>query len=129
MKVNGRITRRQALAYVTALAVLPQQALLGCSAETDRSRIVALRRDQRSAERLGRAWLDSQSPQPSAAELVARICGESGCAELGADSDGMRRWIARRHRSDFERGNLVSLNGWRLSETEVALYALVAIGD
>ena len=41
----------------------------------------------------------------------------------------MRRVIAERHRSDFERGNLVSLDGWSLSETEVALYALVALAD
>ncbi len=78
---------------------------------------------------LGRVWLDSQSLEPSATELVALICGESRCAEFADDSDRMRRLIADRHRSDFERGNLVSLNGWRMSETEVALYALVAIGD
>ena len=68
---DARITRRQALGCVAALAALPQQALLGCGARTDRDRIIALRRDLHSAERLGRAWLDGQSPVPSAAALVA----------------------------------------------------------
>ena len=124
-----RFTRRQALRYLAALGALPLYPLAGCSRETDPAELVALRRDRKSAALLGRAWLDDQSPEPSATELMERICGESGCADFADDSDRMRRSIAERHRSDFERGNLISVEGWLMSETEVALYALVAIGD
>lgn len=123
---GARITRRRALGYLAVLGAIP---LLRCAQETDPLRLVAQRRDLRSAERLGRAWLDDQSPTPGAAELVARICGETGCAEFAHDTERMRDRIAERHRSDFERGNLVSVKGWLMSETEVALYALVALGD
>ncbi len=126
---DRRITRRQALRYLAALGVLPLHSLVGCSVETDPAKLAALRRDRFSAALLGRAWLDDQSPEPDATELLARICGESGCADFGDDNDRMRRLIAERHRFDFERGNLVSVDGWLMSETEVALYALVAIGD
>ncbi len=126
---DRHITRRQALRYLAALGVLPLHSLVGCSVETDPAKLAALRRDRFSAALLGWAWLEDQSPAPSATELVARICGESGCAEFEHDSDRMRRSIAERHRSDFERGNLVSVGGWLMSETEVALYALVAIGS
>ena len=125
---DRRVTRRQALRYLAALGVLPLHSLIGCSVETDPSKLATLRRDRFSAALLGRAWLDDQSPEPDATELLARICGESGCADFN-DNDRMRRLIAERHRSDFERGNLVSVDGWLMSETEVALYALVAIGD
>ena len=126
---DPRFTRRQALRYPAALGALPLQSLVACSRETDPAKLVALRRDRLSAALLGWAWLEEQSPVPSATELVARICGESGCAEFEDDSDRMRRSIAERHRSDFERGNLISVEGWLMSETEVALYALVAIGN
>ncbi len=126
---DRRFTRRQALRYLTALGALPLHTLIGCSGETDPAKLVALRRDRFSAALLGWAWLEDQSPAPSATELVARICGESGCAEFADDSDRMRRSIAERHRSDFERGNPISVEGWLMSETEVALYALVAIGN
>ena len=126
---DRRFTRRQALRYLAALGALPLQSLVACSRETDPAELVALRRDRESAALLGWAWLEDQSPAPSATELVARICGESGCAEFEHDTDRMRRSIAERHRSDFERGHLVSVQGWLMSETEVALYALVAIGN
>ncbi len=126
---DQRFTRRQALRYLAALGALPLQSLVACRRETDPAELVDLRRDRKSAALLGRAWLDEQSPEPNATELVTRICGESGCADFADDSDRMRRSIAERHRSDFERGNLISVEGWLMSETEVALYALVAIGS
>lgn len=122
---SWQLTRREALRCLAALGAIP---VVGCIGETDPASLVALRRDRRSAELLGRAWLAGQRPEPSAQELVARICGESGCAGFADDGERMRRLIRARHRSDFEQGRLVSVDGWLMSQTEVALYALVAIG-
>ena len=45
------------------------------------------------------------------------------------DVERLRRLIIERHLADFERGNLVSVRGWVMSDTEVALYALVALEE
>ena len=127
--MNERVvTRRQALGCLAALAALPLPGSVACGRELDPARLVVLRRDRHSATQLGRAWLALQSPTPSAAALVARICAEHECASLD-DDEQLHRVVTEQHRADFAEGRLVSLDGWLLTETEVALYALVAIAD
>jgi hypothetical protein len=120
------ITRRQALRCLAAIGSLPL-AGVACGAHGEAERLVALRRDRRSAQRVGRAWLDAQSPPPDAARLVALICGASGCAGFASGGEPLRREVAQRHHSDLARGKLVAVEGWLLTETEAALYALVAL--
>jgi hypothetical protein len=86
-----------------------------------------MRRDLESAHLIGRTWLAEQSPSPGISELLSGICGDEHCADFGDDPEAAPRLIAARHRSDFERGNLVSVRGWQLTATEVHLYALVAL--
>ena len=126
----GPITRRQALVYAAALGMFPL-SLPGCGSESERPerRLVASRRDRCGARTVGRVWLETQQREPSAAELVQLICGDETCAEREDDVERLRRLIIERHLADFERGNLVSVRGWVMSETEVALYALVALEE
>jgi hypothetical protein len=75
--------------------------------------------DRAAATRIGQAWL-ANHPRTTAAVLAARLF-PSG---RGPDAlPALRRRVAE----DFRRGAVFDHRGWRLSDTEGALFGLLAL--
>lgn len=75
--------------------------------------------DQAAAARIGRAWL-SAHPGAAAATLAARLFPDGRGQEA---LPGLRRRAAE----DFRHGAVFIHRGWRLSDTEGALFGLLAL--
>lgn len=77
--------------------------------------------DPAAVERIGRAWLESH-PGVTAKALATRLfpAGRSG-----GDLADLRRRVA----DDFRQGAVFLHRGWRLSNTEGALFGLLALGQ
>jgi hypothetical protein len=105
------LARRDLLAALFAAVALPAlaQAADPLFADLDRA----------AAKRIGTAWLAAH-PGTSARALAARLFPEGrGPNALPA----LRRRVAE----DFRRGAVFIHRGWRLSDTEGALFALLAL--
>lgn len=76
--------------------------------------------DAAAVERIGRAWLETH-PGVSASSLATRLfpVGRSS-----GDLADLRRRVA----DDFRQGTVFLHRGWRLSDTEGALFGLLALG-
>lgn len=75
--------------------------------------------DHAAAERIGKAWL-ARHPEVGAAPLARRLFPNG----RGPDAlPALRRQVSE----DFRRGAVFAHRGWRLSETEGALFGLLAL--
>lgn len=83
-----------------------------------------------SAVRVGRAYLRSFPGEADAQRLVSRLCASDPLKHrtlLDADSKRCFELLALTHRQDFEKGRIVKVDGWILSETEARLCALATL--
>ena len=128
--------RRAALRLLVAAGILPLTAgatgllsLTSCRGEQN-PEDQAFRRVLSDAEGMvatGRAWLNAQPPSPpiTIGSLLEAIRWPE---TAGPPTDeALRRWLAERQREDWLLGRVVSLNGVRMTATEVRLYALAAL--
>jgi len=77
--------------------------------------------DVAAVERIGRAWLAAH-PDASAKSLGRRLFP-------GGRNAGTLAELRRRVTDDFRRGAVFIHRGWRLSDTEGALFGLLALGN
>jgi hypothetical protein len=113
------LARRDLLAALfaaTAAAALPAFARAG-SAELKATLFADL--DMAAAARIGQAWLAAQPPTTTAVLTTRLFPNGRGPETLPA----LRRRVAE----DFRRGTVFIHRGWRLSDTEGALFALLAL--
>ncbi len=71
---------------------------------------------------IGDAYLRMHPEERSCDTLVSALLGDA--ADIPADATPI---VVDRIRSDFERGRVVNLHGWRLSRSECQLAALAAL--
>ncbi len=76
--------------------------------------------DRAAVERIGKAWLE-QNPGTNAKALAMRLF--PGGRNAGTLTD-----LRRRAAGDFRQGAVFIHRGWRLSQTEGALFGLLALG-
>jgi hypothetical protein len=113
-------TRREALILLAALAAS------GCARRGETAgpvpAMVAMRLDATESHAIGKAWLARRSSE-SADALAKRVLGE------GAPATPSALWahVRDRVRADFGAGRTERLQGWLLSETELALYGFIAL--
>ncbi|WP_419318661.1 hypothetical protein ACN2C7_17410 [Caulobacter sp. ErkDOM-E] len=110
------LARRDLLATLlamTASASLPAVALAAPTAGFNDL-------DRAAVERIGKAWLE-QNPGTSAKALAIRLFPDGRNAGTLAD-------LRRRAAGDFRQGAVFIHRGWRLSQTEGALFGLLALG-
>ena len=62
-----------------------------------------------------------------AEQTLLRDVSEARRREVLADGDALLRWLEERQRADFEQGRSVDVDGWILSETELAALVLLAM--
>ncbi|UAL08646.1 hypothetical protein [Caulobacter segnis] len=103
-------SRRDLLAALVALAATPALA-----AAPDA--LAGL--DRAAVDRIGKAWRD-RNPKVTARQLNARLF------PVGRGSDALARLRAHAA-ADFRQGAVFVHRGWRLSETEGALFALLSL--
>lgn len=83
-----------------------------------------------SAKRIGETYLRSIPSEADIPLLVSLICPadrERIIEFETADLIGCRKLLKRRLRQDFENGQMVDVQGWILSKTEIRLCALAAL--
>lgn len=83
-----------------------------------------------SAKIVGREYLKCRPKERDIVLLVELICSfrAERRAELAkADVEKRREVLQLQQRQDFERGRVVTVHGWILSETEVRLFALATL--
>ena len=76
--------------------------------------------DSAAVERIGRAWLENH-PGMNAPILAARLFP---AGQTSGDLAALRQRVA----DDFRQGAVFLHRGWRLSDTEGALFGLLAMG-
>ncbi|MFZ0267888.1 hypothetical protein [Caulobacter sp.] len=111
--MTAALARRDLLAALFAATALPGVAL----AAPDAALFGDL--DQAAAARIGKAWL-AQHPDIGRAALARRLFPN------GRGPDALPA-LRRRVSEDFRRGAVFMHRGWRLSETEGALFGLLAL--
>ena len=97
-------------------ALLAALAALGATAGSAAGPLDAL--DLQGVDALGKAWLAAQPRTPAARMLEAELFPR-GRADL--------KRLSTRVRRDFRQGRLFVYRGWRLSDTEGRLFALLAL--
>lgn len=113
------LARRDLLAALVAAATGTALPALARAASADPKANLFADLDQAAAARIGQAWLAAH-PQTTAAALSARLFpGGRGPQALPV--------LRRRVGEDFRRGAVFIHRGWRLSDTEGALFALLAL--
>jgi hypothetical protein len=95
----------------------------GTACERESRRPLLRLRDVRSAAKIGEAWLERADPRPNAAELTAALTREAP-----GNAAALAEHLRRRHLEDFASGRTLLVGSWLLSETEVRIYALAALG-
>ncbi|MBO9710461.1 MAG: hypothetical protein J7521_19845 [Caulobacter sp.] len=103
--------RRDLLAALVALAAAPAIA----AGTPPGDALEGL--DPAAAERIGRAWL-AANPSANTASLARR---------LFPDGRSALQRLRRAAAADFRRGAVFVHRGWRLSDTEGALFGLIAL--
>jgi|GEM_PF-6839733 len=84
----------------------------------------------RSAQAIGSEYLRSRPELIDAPTLINHLCQgcDQGVTSLTAMHDReLRNWLDQRQKQDFAQGKTVRVQGWVLSQTEVELYALLAL--
>jgi hypothetical protein len=105
-----------ALVAATAGAALPA---LARASSTDLKATLFADLDMAAAARIGQAWLAARPPT-TAAVLTTRLFPNGRGPEV---LPALRRRVAE----DFRRGAVFVHRGWRLSDTEGALFGLLAL--
>jgi hypothetical protein len=96
--------------------------------------VVALLPHGRSAVAVGRAYLAARPQEADVERLASELELPADLPDLESQA-GLATLVAlagslsSRHRADFREGRVVELEGWVLSETELRLAALAALGD
>jgi hypothetical protein len=109
--MTAALARRDLLAALLAATALPGLAHADTPLFGDL--------DQAAAARIGKAWL-AERPRVGPAALAKRLFPNG----RGPDAlPALRRQMAE----DFRRGAVFVHRGWRLSETEGALFGLLAL--
>jgi hypothetical protein len=89
--------------------------------------------DRQSAARLGRAYLDAHPETRHCHALLTDIertlQKQDATVSLTTDADQTASALQALLRKEYAHGEVVSVAGWVLSETEARLYALVAMID
>lgn len=106
------LARRDLLAALVALAAAPAQARAAPTTGFDDL-------DTAAVERIGRAWL-ALNPGINAPTLARRLFPGGRGPETLPD-------LRQRVTADFRTGAVFVHRGWRLSETEGALFALLTL--
>ncbi len=102
-------SRRDLLAAIVALAAAPALAEANILDDLDPATV----------RRIGQAWRE-QHPGVTARDLAKRLF------PAGRGADALPRLRAR-SAADFRRGAVFAYRGWRLSDTEGALFALLSL--
>jgi hypothetical protein len=117
---------QQLAAFLGATSVaLPARAALEGASLADPALLRAIDQlieNRDSAAVIGAAYLGRIEPAPSVEELLADIHRGLRAENLSLDRHG----LLRRIEFDFERGEIVNLNGWLLSSTEARICACYA---
>lgn len=93
-------------------------------------RLVGLLEPSRAVLAVGDAYLRTRHRDgASLADLTGMVLRDidAGVGEVD-DPRALRRALRRRMASEFERGDMVIVDGWMLSATEARLYAVAALG-
>ena len=130
-----RVSRRTVLGWMAGLGLVSLLGRLGLSAlidarrrRSDAEEVASLFRERESAIALGRFYLGLRPEEASREVLLSRLgLSEPDVSELTRDAvrTEVHARLARRHRDDFRRSRVVTVDGWVLSETELRLCALV----
>jgi hypothetical protein len=112
------LARRDLLAALLALTV---SASLPAAARAAEPTVAFDDLDRAAIERIGKAWLE-QNPGTNAKALAMRLFP-------GGPNAGTLADLRRRAASDFRQGAVFIHRGWRLSQTEGALFGLLALGS
>lgn len=132
------LTRRSFLGTLFSLgAILLLQPLI-CFLLRDRSRrpdllsleLASFFHHKESARTIGLEYLRMMPNEADAGRLTRLICSRWQSSYDGMtvlDPANMKRLILRQQRDDFEKGRILNVRGWILSETEVRLCALAAL--
>jgi hypothetical protein len=86
--------------------------------------------NKESARAIGLAYLRTVPEEANAQQLTQLICSswEQRYDELvHANAAKIKTILLRQQRQDFEKGRIIELEGWILSETEARLCALAAL--
>jgi hypothetical protein len=83
--------------------------------------------DKKSAKVVGWEYLRSVPMEGNTAKLTRLICSSRYEELVCADGSKIRDLLLRQQREDFEKGRIVNVHGWILSETEARLCALTAL--
>jgi len=128
--------RRAALRLLAAVGALPVAAgwgalgsWLGC-APTSSGAGRGLQRawaDPEAMAALGRVWLEQQAQPASEGPLLAELGWPAAFDAQEAGPIEIRAWLAEQHRRDWLEGRQVAVAGFRLSASEVRVYALAAL--
>ena len=129
------VGRRRFLLGVVAALFAPLTALLGMRERgaAASERLAACRglfSDRRSAGELGRRYLAQHPGEADPFRLAETVFSEWAPAEARAAASSravLRELLGERRRSDFRRGDVVSIGGWVLSRTECRVCAIAAL--
>jgi hypothetical protein len=94
------------------------------------SKLVGFFRDKESARAVGREYLRIAPVEADTLKLTELICAgrPERYAELNnADMGKVRSILLHQQREDFNKGRIVNVQGWILSETEARLCALATL--
>jgi len=131
----SKLSRRDALRWLAGggLAAAVPGAILNISVfntfEPLSARLSRFFTNTSSACAIGRRYL-ALKPQEADPRLLAALVSrtpENYLALVNADSRRVRELLLAQQKRDFECGQIVKINGWILSETEVRLCAIVTI--
>jgi len=91
------------------------------------SKLVGFFHDKDSARAVGREYLRIAPVEADTMKLTELICAgrQERYAELSQVN--VRRMLLHQPREDFDKGRIVNVQGWILSETEARLCALAAL--
>lgn len=130
------LTRRAFLRMTCAIVAIRSTPLPDLFADNNgyrnplASKLVGFFQDKESAGAVGREYLRIAPVEADTLELTELICAgrRERYTELsGASMGKVRRMLLHQQREDFEKGRIVNVQGWILSQTEARLYALAAL--
>jgi hypothetical protein len=130
------LTRRGFLSMTCAIVATGFTGLRDLFAANNESRnalaskLVDVFQDKESAAAVGREYLRIAPVEADALKLIELICAgrQERYAELSHISmRKVRSILLHRQREDFDKGRVVNVQGWILSETEARLCALAAL--
>lgn len=90
-------------------------------------RLAGILTDARSAAVVGRAYLQAYPEERSLPVLVETLCEEHPLALRSGTGPALRRSVTDAVRRDFERRDVVRVQGWVLSRTEARVAAVSAL--